>query len=61
MIRAVQANPNSLQGKAVVIFTDRDPCPPSDLSRGIENAARIFGAASVTIWCPSGRIGPINP
>jgi hypothetical protein len=59
MIRAVQSGV-SLQGKAIIIFTDRDPCKYCDRDRGIENAARILGATSVTIWCPSGCIGPIH-
>ncbi|WP_315851926.1 polymorphic toxin-type HINT domain-containing protein [Thermogemmata fonticola] len=59
MIRVVQSGV-SLQGKAIIIFTDRDPCQYCDRDRGIENAARILGATSVTIWCPSGCIGPIH-
>jgi hypothetical protein len=47
-------------GKSIIVFTDNDPCKYCDLSRGIENAARILGATSVTIWCPSGSIGPIS-
>jgi hypothetical protein len=55
MIHAVQSGV-SLRGKSITIFTDRDPCSFCDKSRGIENAARVFGVTSVTIWCPSGSI-----
>ena len=60
MVRAVQTSGVTLTGKTLVIFTDRDPCQYCDKDRGIENAARILGATSVTVWCPSGKIGPIN-
>ena len=59
LIRAVQSGV-SLRGMSIVIFTDRDPCKYCDRDRGIENTARILGAVSVTIWCPTGMIGTIN-
>ncbi|MCZ2341087.1 MAG: hypothetical protein LC104_04730, partial [Bacteroidales bacterium] len=58
MVRAVQAGV-SFAGQDIVIFTDRDPCKYCDKERGIENAARLLGARSVTIWCPTGGIGQI--
>src|SRR5207302_1374059 len=60
MIHAIQPDVDRLRGKSIIIFTDRDPCKYCDKDRGIENAARILGVVSITIWCPSGRIGTIT-